>query len=345
MSEPFTRRFLRLAALVLGLWVGIRYLLPILLPFLLGGLLALMAEPAVRLGVNRLRLPRWLSAGVGVTLTLVLLLGLFSLAGGLLLREVGSLAQSLPDVRQMADRGITLLQDWSLSLADRLPKGLSEVVSTSVRELGGSGSTVVEQVTVRLPGMALSLLGSLSNGALGAGFGLLAAYLSSARMPQLRQLLHQKIPQSWKAALSRIRTALGGWLKAQLLLMALTYGLLLIGFLLLQVPFGPVWAILVALVDAVPMLGTGTILIPWALIEILQQQPWRAAGLLALYGITLVTRTVLEPRLVGKQVGLDPLVILISMYAGYRLFGVLGLLLAPLAAAAVKAALPGSRKH
>ena len=340
MSEPFTRRFLRLVALFLGLWLGIRYLFPILLPFLLGGLLALMAEPAVGLGVARLRLPRWLSAGIGVTLTLALLLGLLSLLGGLLLREVGTLAQTLPDVQQMADRGITLLQDWSLSLTKQLPQGIRELVSTSVRELSGGGTSLVEQVTVRLPSMTLSLLGSLSSGALGAGFGLLAAYLCSARLPQLRQQLSQRIPASWKSVLSRVRKALGGWLKAQLLLLAMTCCLLLIGFLLLQVPFWPVWAVLVALVDAIPMLGTGTVLIPWALIEILQQQPWRAAGLLALYAVTLVTRTVLEPRLVGKQVGLDPLMVLISMYAGYRLFGVFGLLLAPLAAAAVKAAMP-----
>ena len=331
------KRIVQLAAAAVGLWLGVRYLLPVLLPFLLGLALALMAEPMVRLGENRLRLRRWLSAGLGVSLTLVLVIGLVSFLTGLLLRQLGTLAQALPDVQEMADQGVSLLRQRLLDLADRMPGSLGQLVSGSAEELSG-GSALIRQVTQRIPGFLAGVLDFLSSGALVLGTAVIAAFLISSRLPKLRQWVSLRTPQPWKDSLKRIRTALWGWLKAQLVLLSLTYGLVTAGLWLLQVPFAPVWALFIALVDAAPILGTGTVLVPWAVVEFLRQQPWMAAGLLALYAVTLVSRTVLEPRLVGRQVGLDPLVILFAMYAGLQLLGFWGLILGPLLAAAIKAA-------
>ena len=106
--------------------------------------------------------------------------------------------------------------------------------------------------------------------------------------------------------------------------------------MLLGVRNGLFWAVLVALVDAVPVLGTGTVLVPWALVELLQGQTLRGVGLLAVYGVALVSRTVLEPRLVGRHLGLDPLLTLVFLYVGYRFWGILGMIFAPMIAAAAK---------
>ena len=93
-----------------------------------------------------------------------------------------------------------------------------------------------------------------------------------------------------------------------------------------------------ALVDAIPILGTGTVLLPWALVSLLQHQHLRSVGLLLTYAAAFLTRTILEPRLVGRHLGLDPLVTLIFLYLGYRFWGILGMLLAPMLAAALTAA-------
>lgn len=339
MSRPVMVRLLRIAGAIFGIWAAIRYLLPIGLPFLLGGLLALLAEPAVGLAEKKLGLRRWISSGIGVSLTLVLLVGVISLLAGLLFRQLGALAEALPDVQQMADQGIRLLREQLISWADRVPKFLGQLLRATAQGMTTGGSQVMRQVTEKLPGTVASVLGWLSSGILGLGTGILAAFLISARLPKLRQWISQRTPQSWKDAGGRIRKALSGWLKAQAVLLVLTYALVTAGLWLLDIPFGPVWAIFIAVVDAVPMLGTGTILIPWALVLFLQDAPWVGAGMLVLYGITMVTRTVLEPRLVGRQVGLDPLVILFAMYAGLRLLGFWGLVLAPIFAAATKAAM------
>lgn len=339
VSSPW-RKALIVLGIFLALRLGLRYLMPVLLPFLIGTLIALAAEPAVALGVRKLRLPRWLSAGVGVTVTLVLLITTLWFLGALAVRELGQLAGALPDVRQTAQQGMTLLQDWLVGVADRAPDGLRSLLTQIVLDLFGSGSAMLQQVTGRIPGLLSSLLSRVPDGAVGIGTGILAGFMISARLPAIKTYLSRRLPAAWQErylpALRRMRKALGGWLKAQLKLMGVTYGIVTAGLLLLGIPFAPVWALLIALVDAVPVLGTGTVLIPWTLVSLLQGQPLQALGLTCTYLAASLTRTVLEPRLVGKHLGLDPLVTLVFFYVGYKFWGFFGMLLAPVLATAAK---------
>ena len=133
-----------------------------------------------------------------------------------------------------------------------------------------------------------------------------------------------------------MRHNLGGWIKAQGKLALVTWGIVTVGFWVLGISYAPGLAALVALVDAIPVLGTGTVLIPWSAICLLQGNTIRCVGLLCVYAAAAITRSVLEPRMVGKQLGLDPLMTLVALYIGYRLCGIPGLLLAPILASAVK---------
>ena len=134
----------------------------------------------------------------------------------------------------------------------------------------------------------------------------------------------------------RVRHCLGGWLRAQLKLMLVSFGIVTVGFFILAIPNALLWGAVVALVDAVPLLGTGTVLLPWALVSFLQGQPFRAIGLVCTYLVAMLIRTVLEPRLIGKQLGIDPLLTLLVMYLGYCFWGILGMIFAPVLATAVK---------
>jgi predicted PurR-regulated permease PerM len=111
-----------------------------------------------------------------------------------------------------------------------------------------------------------------------------------------------------------------------------------IGLALLRVPYAFLLAVLLAVVDFLPLLGTGVILLPWAAVSLLLGEVKLGIGLAVLYGVTSVVRQVLEPKLIGEGLGLHPLVSLAAMYGGLRLFGVWGMILAPLLAAAVSAA-------
>lgn len=340
MGVPLWKKLLPAAAGILALWLGVRFVLPVLLPFLAGAGLAFAAEPAVGWAVKRWRLPRSLAAGIGVTATLVGVIALVSLVGAVAVRELGTLTGALPQLADTAQQGMVIVQDWLVSMAEQAPEGVRPALQRTALELFDDGTVLLQQMTQKLPAVLGSTVSKVGNGVLGLGTGILAAYLISGRLPKLKAYFHTRMPPSWYSrylpALRRVRTCLGGWLKAQLKLSGLTWCVVTVGFLLLRIPYGPLWAVLVALVDAVPILGTGTVLVPWALVCLLQGQTLQAVGLLGIYGIALTLRTVLEPRLVGRQLGLDPLATLLALYAGYRFWGILGMLLAPIAASAAK---------
>ena len=341
-----SRKPLQRAALLLGgflgLWLFLQYLLPIVLPFLLGLLLALAAEPGVRFGTGKLKLPRWAATGISVTLTLALLIALAGILGAAAVKELGVLAGQLPDLQTTADNAVQHLRSFLESAAARTPAGVRPLVDRSITRLFSSGSVLVEQATVRLPGTVSAFLSRLPDGALSIGTGILSGFMLSARLPQLKAAAREKLPEQLFTQvlpkLKQSKKALSGWIKAQCRLSAITWSIVTVGFLLLRIPYAPLWAVAVALVDAVPLLGTGTVLLPWALVCLLQQAHFRSVGLLCIYAAAVLTRTVLEPRLVGRHLGIDPLLTLLFLYLGYRFWGILGMLLAPMLAAAFFAA-------
>ncbi len=340
MENSTLKRLLVALGAVALLALGVKYLLGPAMPFLLGGLLAVAAEPLVSLARKKLGFSRGFAAGVGVSVTLLLLLGLFTVLGAFLLKEMVRLAASVPDLTRTAKDGATTLQNWLTDLSTRAPEGLQPVIRRTVDGVFQSSDGLFGGVTAQLPGVLSGVLSGVPDSALKVGTGLLAAFMISARLPRLKTALSRRIPRAFKErylpALKRTKTALGGWLKAQGLLSLVTYGIVSLGLLFLRVPYGFFWALLVAVIDAVPMLGTGIVLLPWALVRLLQGAHLQAIGLLLIFGVASLTRATLEPRLVGKQLGLDPLLTLIALYCGYQFWGFWGLLLAPILTAAVK---------
>lgn len=336
MPRFTTKNTFALLAAFFGAWLGLKYLLPLAMPFLLGTALALAAEPAVRLLCRRL--PRGISAALGVTGSLGLLTCLVFLAGAMLVKELGLLAGALPDLSRTAQGGLDSLEGFLLNLADRAPEGVRPLLSRTVTGAFRDGSDLVKQLSTRLPGMASAVLSWLPGSALTLGTGILSAYMVSARLPRLKRWLRGSSLAKLVPVAKSIKTALGGWLKAQLKLAGVCFCLVCGGFLLLRIPYAPIWAVLTALVDAVPVLGTGTVLLPWSLVCLLQGQQVRALGMVSIYAVAMIARSVLEPRLVGKQLGLDPLITLAALYTGFRLWGIAGMLLSPLLCVAVSEA-------
>ena len=335
------KRVFALGLTVLGGWFALRFCLPLAFPFLLGLALALTAEPLTALLCTRLKLRQGAAAGIGVTAALVAIVLLLAILCGLLLRELGLLMNILPDLEQAAAGGLSALSVWAQELAGRLPGNMGIWVSRSVTDFFSGGSRLLEQGFKYILSLTGGILTRIPNGALIFGTALISGYMISARLPRIRQLLREKLRtqriQALLKGLGRVKTALTGWLKAQLKLMGLTWMILTLGLVLLRIPYAPVWAAAVALVDAFPILGTGTVLLPWSLICFLRSDTARALGILSTYAVISLTRSVLEPKLLGEHMGLDPLVTLFSLYSGYRLWGFGGMILAPvLAVAAVQ---------
>lgn len=332
------------AALGIGGYLALRYLLGLVFPFLLGLVLALAAEPVVRFLTARCRLGRTLAAGVGVSLALGLLsLALVSVCA-LVIRELGTLTGILPEVEAAVRSGMGTLSEWVMGIALRAPESLRDVMVRSVTELFSGGSAWLDRAVDFLLHLASGLLTRVPGGALWIGTAVISAYMISGKLPAIRGWCRRRIP---KEKLQGISDGLGsakatalGWLKAQLKLSGVTYLVVAAGFLVLRVPYGFLWAVAVALVDAFPILGTGAVLVPWSLVSFLRGDHVRAFALLGIYGAATLIRTVLEPRLVGRHLGLDPLVTLFALYAGYKIAGLPGMLLAPMAAVTVANTVP-----
>lgn len=333
---PGIRKAISIILTFLVIFLGIRYLLPLFFPFLLGLILALAAEPLVRFLTGRLRMRRGLAAGIGVSMSFCFLAFLVLVACGLILRELRALTGILPDLENTIRGGMDSLSGWALELARKAPDGVRPLLTQNVTEFFTDGSALLDRVTAWLLKLASGFLSAVPDSALTLGTAVISSFMFSAKLPKLKAFCRSRLPMGRLApafaALKRLKTALWGWLKAQLKLSGVTFLVVMAGFLLLGIPYAPLWAVLVALVDAFPILGTGAALVPWSLICFLQGDRVQAFGLLGLYAAAALTRSVLEPRLVGRQLGLDPLVTLAALYVGYKLFGILGMLLAPMLA-------------
>lgn len=331
LPRPAGKNLAALAAVFAAAWLAVKYLLPLALPFLAGSAVALAAEPLVR-PLSR-RLPRGIATVIGVSLALAVLACLLVLLAALAVKELALLAGALPELTDAALSGLNALERFLLALAARAPESVRFLVSGAVTDLFSSGSAIVDRLVQQVPALASAILGHVPGSALALGTGILSAYMLSARLPGLRAWFRQRMRAPlarYLPAVKQLRAALGGWLKAQLRLAGTSFVIVAAGLLLLRVPYAPIWAAIIALVDAIPVLGTGTVLLPWSLICLLQGQGVQALGLAGICAVAMLTRSALEPRLVGRQLGLDPLLTLVALYAGYRIWGIGGMLLAPL---------------
>jgi sporulation integral membrane protein YtvI len=282
---------------------------------------------------------RWLAAGLGVCISLVLVILSALMLGALLLKELGSLAGVVPDLEETAREGVGSLQAWLTDLSARTPEGVRPILTHCVDGVFSGSSQLLDRISMWFLGIASGILKALPDSALGIGTWIIASFMISAKLPKLKQRTAALLPADWKAhylpVLKQLKSSLGGWLLAQLKLTGITAVILSIGFLILQIPYGILWGLGISLVDALPILGTGMVLIPWSIVCFLQGDTLRAIGLLGIYLVAVLVRSVMEPKLVGKQLGLDPLITLVALYAGYQLWGLVGMIFAPLLAVTV----------
>ena len=326
------RRGGAVALTFVAVWLCLRYLFPLFLPFILGLAISLAAEPAAIFLQRRLHWRRSCAAAAAVTAFLAVTGLTLWLAGAVAVERITKLAHSLDGAAEQVATGVETVRVWAVSLAARAPGGLAQPLTASVEELFSDGSALLHRGTDAALGMAGQAAQRLPGSLVTLGTAVLSAYMICARLPRLLERftalpLWQK---RLRPALLRLRSTLKCWLRAQLRLSAVTFGIVLVGLMLLGVKQKLALAALTAAVDAVPLLGSGTVLLPWALFSFLSGAPVRAVGLLGIYATALLTRSSLEPRLLGRQLGLDPLAALVALYAGYRIWGFGGMILAPI---------------
>lgn len=322
------------AVLAAALYLLFRYILWWLLPFLLALAAARAMEPVILFLRRTVHFRRGFSAALLTLFLLFLLGGLLSLLLSVLFAEATAFLTQLPTLLD----ALPALTDGLLSrlraYGALCPDWLREALTAALSDLAAYGSAALGSLASK----SLALLGSMAAAVpalvLFAATTLLAVFFLASSYPALRaEALRRLSP----GALRRVRFwrdgvtgSLARWLRAQAILCTLTFCQLLFGFWLLGGRYSLLAAFLITLVDALPVFGTGTVLIPWALAELLLGSVPRGAALLLLYLCTLTVRSIAEPKLMAAQAGLPPIASLMAMYLGERTFGVAGMVLFPL---------------
>lgn len=339
IEKPWRTILQTVAILGIG-YVFLRVLGPVLLPFGLGLIPAVAAARATDRLQSHIRAPRWLTACLCTGIIYIVCFLVLFLTGRILYQELEGFFRSLPTLAGTLTEPVHRLEQSLLRLASRFPDGIGAALEQWTREFFRSGAGLGEKLYSKVFSFAYSTLRKMPDLAMFLATTLLSGFMLAAELPQLRALAERKLPKKWqdiwKMLLEKLKGTVFCYLKAQGKLMFVTFLVLTAGFLVLAIEYPLLLSLCVTLVDALPVLGSGLILIPWSLLQFLAGDTFRGVGLLCVYGASALLRTALEPRLLGKQMGLDPLLTLFSLYAGYRFFGIWGMILLPMAAMFLK---------
>ncbi|MGI6095619.1 MAG: sporulation integral membrane protein YtvI [Lachnospiraceae bacterium] len=302
------------------------------MPFVIGWIVSMIANPLVRFAESKLKIVRKHTSMVIIILVLGIILGAGYLVGAKVVREVVALVQQAPEISQSLSGEFQDVQKNLALLMMDLPENVRTYLQDFGNDLGEKLAVLtsnVSQWTVswasgfakRVPSMLIAMI-----------FTILSAYFFIVDRDKILEFGRKNTPlviqRRWKLLADNFLGVLGGYMKAQLKIMLVVWVLLTAGFFVLGIGYAIPVAFLVSLCDMLPFLGTGTILIPWAIFKVLSGDVQIALGLIIIYGITQLVRRLIEPKLVGDSIGVNPLATLIFMYAGYKWFGVLGMILA-----------------
>ncbi|MBQ6465085.1 MAG: AI-2E family transporter, partial [Oscillospiraceae bacterium] len=228
---------------------------------------------------------------------------------------------------------LAALEERLLRAADSFAGG-STYLKTALDAAADSLYAIPAALSQRLLGLLTRLAQNSPDALLFAVTAGIGAYFSSAAWPRVLAFLRAQLPERLRRRLAGLgqdlKQSFGGWLRAQCILAVITFFELLLVFLLLRIRAAALIAALTALIDALPVFGTGAVLVPWALAALLLGDTGRGLGLLIAWGTVSLVRSCLQAKLVGDQIGLDPIASLLAVYAGWRVWGVWGTLSFPL---------------
>lgn len=314
-------------------WKVLPWLLGLFGPFLAALGVAWALNRPIRFLQRKLHLRRG-AASVGLVVLAVSAVGaMIAGLGYLLVTQAAAALESWPE-----------MWDGVVSGVEQVSRSVEELVPAVGRSAGAEGGGVWTRLGTWIgdalgaalsaaAGFAGSFALSLPGFVIGLVIFVMAACSLSADYPRLRRELARRVPGELRGFASRVKrviaAAFGGCVRAEFLLSAMVFAVMLVGFLLMGEPYAVLVAFALAVLDFVPVAGAGTGLAPWAAIEALRGNYAHALALCAVWAATALVRQLAEPRIVGGQTGLSPIASLMSIYVGMKLFGVAGMALGP----------------
>lgn len=333
--EKYLRILLKILLPALGflltvwiLWRGMVFFMP----FVIGWVIAMIGNPIVRYLERRLKIVR--KAG-----SLLLVAGVLALicVGGyaLISRIVMECTHFLMDAPEILN-GIQQQFEAVMDMFSGVQRFLPETVWKEVLKTGNNLELYINEAVTRIGQPTVEAAGnfakSIPNAFVYTVITVLSAYFFIADSDHIMASVKTMVPQTVAHYASLVKKnmmrAIGGYFAAQFKIMLVVALILTVGFLIIGIRYSGLWAVLIAMLDFLPVFGTGTVLIPWAIIQFLNRQFYMGVELLVLYFVSQLVRQLIQPKIVGDSMGLPPLLTLILLYIGFRVRGVAGMILA-----------------
>ena len=320
-----------LTATVLFIYVGIKAIF-YFMPFVIGWILSVIAGPLVTFLEKKLKIMKRLGSAITIILVLALCIGLIYLIISQIWEEISVLIRNFPSMYHDLERGLSQIGAQGNTLFERFPEQIQNSWATLMNNLDDTASSLIGRIgepTIEVAGNVAKRIPSVLIGTIVA---FVSAYFFIADKENLGEWVKKVVPKSITSRLllvgEYLKYAMGGYFKAQFKIMGVVFAILLVGFTLMQIRFSILLAIVIAFLDFLPFFGTGTALIPWAIYKFLVGDYKMVAALVILYGVTQLVRQLIQPKLVGDSMGLNPLYTLFLLYLGYRVGSVLGMIFA-----------------
>lgn len=316
---------------LLLIYFFIKYALVWFLPFVIGFGIAFILKPLIRKISNKYSLNSKLVAGVIVTLFyltigVVLTVAIIKISVGLKELFMGLPSLYLNKMEPAIYELIDKIEKSSKNLDPALVEGITDISMSFAKSIVSTltnMSTGFGKVVSSVPSIFIIFI-----------FSIISSYFIAMDYNLITTFITKQFPKKVSSTMLEVKNQVVGTvfklIKSYTILISMTFVELSIGFLILKVDNALQLAFLIAIVDILPILGTGGILVPWAIISLIKGDLFLGIGIAILYVVTLIVRNIVEPKLVGKQIGLHPLIMLICMYIGIKLFGFLGIFILPL---------------
>lgn len=303
------------------------------MPFLIAFIVSLCIEPIIKKMMKKIKLSRKLSSIIILCLIFIIIAGSIIWMITSLISESYNLLQSL---NIYFEKIYVQIQNISQKIdLNKLPNEVKVFINNSITDFMRFLSDFIRTFL----NSVLKNITSLPTISIYIVITILATYfICSDKIYMLDQLEHH-LPQIWVKKFSKhlreIVKILGNYLKSQIILIVIAFfqvliGLYILKFLKFNIEYPFLFALGIGFVDALPILGTGTVMVPWAIVSSLDGNIGLAIGLLVIYIIVLIVRQLIEPKIVSSQIGIHPIFTLIAMYTGFKLIGVWGLILGPI---------------
>lgn len=301
-------------------------------PFVAGWIIALIAGPLVRFFEEKVKIKRKVGSAFVIVVVIALVVFLIYVIGARIIDQVIGLIGSLPEMWESMEADLNRIGERLDVVFRKLPEDVQTGINRFMETIGSYLGDFFGHIGTPTIAAAGNFAKQLPAIFIGLIMALLSSYFFVAEREQINEWFRKHTPASIQLRYRMVRNSLvksvGGYFKAQLKIEVWMYFLLVIGLAVLRVNYYALIALGIAFMDFLPFFGTGTILIPWAVIRILTGDYKVAVGLLIIWGVGQLARQLIQPKIVGDSMGVPPLPTLFLLYIGYKFGSVIGMIIA-----------------